>query len=255
MCWRRLASRTAAALLALASPAAAQIAASPPATPASEDSGPQSPGEAAQSLRDLVDRYLAWRGPAYAQLQTIHERLEIETPAGRAPGALWMDRDGRMRRVTGSDAGTTIEVSDSAGAWRVGPDAAAPDPKAGERARRYAMLAFGDALTGRGGAQVALAGRTSVEDHAWTIVRVSFGDADVYEALLDPETGVLGGYRITEGGVTRTELFGAWRLVDGVRMPFAQLTRTDHDTGVRVTAVELNKPLDPALFQRPDAGG
>lgn len=254
----RATASLAAALLAtaaLAGPpiAVAQIAAA--TQPSASDATPQTPGEAAQALRDLVDRYFAWRGPAYAQLETIHERLQIETPAGRGPGALWMDRDGRVRREMTLATGATIEASGPAGSWRIGPATAPEDPKAAERARRYAMLAFGDALTGRGGAQVSLAGRATVESHDWTVVRVTFGDADVYEALLDPQSAALGGYRITEGGVLRTELFGAWRLVDGVRMPFMELTTTDHDVGTAVTAVELNRPLDPALFQRPDAGG
>ena len=252
MRWR--ASLAAATLAALAVPATAQIAAAPQPA-AADDATPRTPGEAAQALRDLVGRYFAWRGPAYAQLQTIHERLQIETPAGRAPGALWMDRDGRLRRETSSAAGTTIEVSGPAGSWRIGPAGAPDDPKAAERARRYAMLEFGDALTGRGGAVVALAGKTTVEDHLWAVVRVTFGDADIYEALLDPDSGALGGYRITEAGAVRTQLFGAWRLVDGVRMPFMLLTRTDRETGAEVTALELNKPFDSALFQRPDSGG
>jgi len=252
MRWR--ASLAAATLAALAVPATAQIAAAPQPA-AADDATPRTPGEAAQALRDLVGRYFAWRGPAYAQLQTIHERLQIETPAGRAPGALWMDRDGRLRRETSSAAGATIEVSGPAGSWRIGPAGAPDDPKAAERARRYAMLEFGDALTGRGGAVVALAGKTTVEDHLWAVVRVTFGDADIYEALLDPDSGALGGYRITEAGAVRTQLFGAWRLVDGVRMPFMLLTRTDRETGAEVTALELNKPFDSALFQRPDSGG
>src|SRR5215472_11896419 len=201
MRWR--ASLAAATLAALAVPAAAQIAAAPQPA-AADDATPRTPGEAAQALRDLVGRYFAWRGPAYTQLQTIHERLQIETPAGRAPGALWMDRDGRMRRETRSGAGATVEVNRPAGSWRTGPAGAPDDPKAAERARRYAMLEFGDALTGRGGAVVALAGKTTVEDHLWAVVRVTFGDADIYEALLDPDSGALGGYRITEAGAVRT---------------------------------------------------
>ena len=160
-----------------------------------------------------------------------------------------------MRRETSSGAGATIEVDGPAGSWRTGPAGAPDDPKAAERARRYAMLEFGDALTGRGGAEVALTGKTTLDDHVWAVVRVTFGDPDVYEALLDPESGALGGYRITEAGVVRTQLFGAWRLVDGVRMPFMELTRTDREVGAEVTALELNRPLDSALFQRPGPGG
>jgi len=246
-----------AAALGLAAPASAQIAAaSPDPGPAVAATGPQSPGEAAQSLRELVARYFAWRGPAFAQLQTIHERLQIDAPAGRAAGGLWMDRDGRMRRETDAAGAPQVQVATPDGGWRTGADGQAhDDPGAAERARRYTLLEFGDALTARGGASVALAGAAELEDHTWSVVRVTFGDADTYEALLDPATGGLCCYRITEQGVTRTVLFGEWRLVDGVRMPFAELTRAEAETGARISAVELNRALDPSLFARPKAGG
>jgi hypothetical protein len=217
---------------------------------------PPSAGEAAYKLHQIVARYLEWRGPAFRELQTIHERLYLETQAGREPGALWMDRDGRTRREVDAGGARTVQAAAPGGAWKADSDGkVADDPGAVERARRYALLQFGDAFTGRGGANVALAGTADMEDHTWTVVRVTFGDADAYEALIDPATGLLCCYRITEGGVTRTEMFGDWRLQDGVRMPFAELLRAGGETGVRISAIELNRDLDPTLFQRPPAGG
>jgi hypothetical protein len=105
---------------------------------------------------------------------------------------------------------------------------------------------------GRDGAVAALAGTADADDHTWSVVRVSFGDADTYDALIDPSIGLLYGYRITEKGVTRMISFVDWRLVDGVRIPFAQLTRQGADaSGVRLAAVEINPPLDEALFRKP----
>ena len=243
---RGVAAFLAAVLLAAPAHLVAQIA----------SAAPPSAGEAAYNLRRIVARYIDWRGPAFGELQTIHERLYLETQAGREPGALWMDRDGRMRREVDAAGATTIQAATPGGAWKSGPDGkVTDDPGAVERARRYALLQFGDAFTGRGGASVALAGTADVEDRTWSVVRVSFGDADAYEALIDPVTGALCGYRITEGGAQRIELFGDWRLQDGVRMPFAELVQAGAETGVRISAVELNRDLDPALFQRPAAGG
>jgi hypothetical protein len=248
MRWRTAASLALTIGVVLASPALAQIAADP--------SGPSS-ADMALSLRDLVGRYLAWRGPAYQQLQTVHERLQIETAAGRQAGGLWMDRDGRTRRETVVGGAVQVEVAAPEGSWRSDGAGDPPsDPKAFERARRYAMLEFGDALTGRGGAAPELTGTTEFEDHTWSVVRVTFGDADAYEVLLDPASGGLCCYRITEAGVTRTLLFDNWRLVDGVRMPFAELTMVGAtETGSRVSAVELNRTIDPALFEPPRPGG
>ena len=234
------AAALAASVLAL--PAIAQVAADRPA----DD------GVTAQSLRDVVARYRDWRGPAYGELQTIHERFAIETATGRQAGQLWMDRDGRMRREVVAGDVRQIEVATPDGAWRTDADGHVVDnPAAVERARRYALLEFGDALTGRGGASVALAGTAEALDNTWNVVRITFGDADSYEALIDPKYGALCCYRITEGGQTRLQLFGEWRLVDGVRMPFITASRTTSDVQTDISAVELNRSLDPALFARP----
>jgi hypothetical protein len=249
---KRLSERCFAALLAsclIVAPTAsfAQIASDAPAP---------SSGEAAYNLRQIVARYVEWRGPAFGELQTIHERLYLETSVGRQPGALWMDRDGRTRRETLADGARMIQAAAPAGAWRTGADGkVADDPGAFERARRYALLQFGDAFTGRGGASVALAGTAEMQDKTWSVVRVTFGDADAYEALIDPANGALCCYRITENGVIRTEMFGDWRLVDGVRISFAELVQSSGQTGVRISAIELNRDLDPTLFQRPAAAG
>ncbi len=227
---------------AAAQPAAAQIA------PDVEQSGPP-----ARTLRELIDRYREWRGGfALESLQTIHERLYVETPTARQSVALWMDREGRTRREATTADGLVVEVATPDEAWRSAAGGAPSDtPGAFERARRYALLEFGDALAGRGGASVTEAGTADADDKTWSVVRITFGDADIYDALIDPVSGALGGYRITEGGVARIERLGDWRLVDGVRMPFAQLTQSGGEMGERVNAIELNRPIDPALFATP----
>jgi len=230
------------ALVLLGAPAGAQIA------PDRPDLGPP-----ARNLRELIDRYRAWRGPAYDQLQSFSERVYFEDATGRRSGSIWMDRDGRLRIESDSGAGKQVQAATPDGAWRAGADGkAADDPGAAEAARRYAALEFGEAFSGRGGAQAALAGTADEQDHTWSVVRVTFGDADTYDALIDPSMGLLCCYRITEKGVAREVIFTNWRLVDGVRMPFAQLTRRGPDaSGVRLASVEINPPLDAALFAKP----
>jgi hypothetical protein len=214
------------------------------------------PIDPSHTVRDVVARYLEFRGPAYPQLQTIHERFYVETPLGRQSGGLWMDRDGRFRREINASGVREVSVATPDEAWRSdGTSGARDDPGASERARRYALVAFGDGLTGRGGAIVTLAGTAQVMDKSWSVLRVTFGDADAYEAFIDPENGLLCCYRITEGGQTRLELFTDWRLVDGVRMPFAQITHTSGDVQAEVGMVELNRPFDPTLFERPGSAG
>jgi hypothetical protein len=248
----RLAALFALCLLAAPTSLPAQIAAEG-GDPSRLAAPPASAGEAAYNLHQIVGRYVAWRGPAFRELQSVHERFYLETQTGRAAGQLWMDRQGRLRRETAAAGLRGLEIAGPDGAWRTDADGKiVDDPGAAERARRYALVEFGDAITGRGGATVALAGTADVEDHTWSVIRISFGDTDAYEALIDPTTGALFGYRITEKGVTRTELLGQWQLVDGVRMPFSRLIRQPGgESGMRISVVELNRDLDPALFQKP----
>jgi hypothetical protein len=210
-------------------------------------------GPPARNLRELIDRYVAFRGPAYDQLQSLHERAFFESAAGRRSGSIWMDRDGRLRIESDGEGGKEVRAASPDSAWRAGADGKpADDPGAAEASRRYAALEFGEAFTGRAGAEVTLDGTADEGDHSWSVVRVSFGDADAYEALIDASTGLLCCFRITEKGVERDVLFSNWRLVDGVRIPFAQLTRKGADaSGVRLASVEINPPLDPALFAKP----
>jgi hypothetical protein len=233
--------------------AALCLAALPAASPAQIAPDRPNLGPPARNLRELIDRYRAFRGPAYDQFQSLHERAFFESAAGRRSGSIWMDRDGRLRVESDGVGGKDVRAASPDGAWRAGADGKpADDPGAAEAARRYAALEFGEALSGRAGAEVTLNGTTDEGDHTWSVVRVTFGDADTYEALIDPSTGLLCCYRITEKGVERDVLFSNWRLVDGVRVAFAQLTRRGADgSGVRLASVEINPPLDPALFQRP----
>ena len=246
---RRFVLALALSLAALSSaalaPAVAQVASETP--PAIDPS---------HTVREILAKYLEFRGAAYPQLQSIHERFYVETQFGRQSGGLWMDRDGRIRREVVAGGVREVSVATPDGGWRSdGSGTAQEDSAASERARRYALVVFGDALTGRGGATVTLGAAAELMDKSWSVLRITFGDADAYEVLIDPSNGLLCCYRITESGQTRLELFGDWRLVDGVRMPFVQMTHTSGDVQTEVGMVELNRPFDPTLFQRPAPAG
>ena len=80
-------------------------------------------------------------------------------------------------------------------------------PEAGKQRQHAVEIAgeFGrlaDALKQRGTWDQALFVFTADEgDHTWSVVRVTFGDADTYEALIDPSMGLLCCYRIIQKGV------------------------------------------------------
>jgi hypothetical protein len=208
----------------------------------------------ARTLPELVARYIAWRGgPAYEMLQTIHETEYLEGPGGRQLRELWLDRDGRTRIETDFGSFRQILVVAPDGSWGANPSGQLVGSRnVFESSRRFAAIDFGDALLGRGGATVALVGPASVGGKDWTVARVSFGDADTYDVAIDPVSGALCCYRAVIGGVAQLQLFDDWRVVDGVRMPFAEITQGDE--GVlrpKMSVVEINKSIDASTFRPP----
>jgi hypothetical protein len=211
----------------------------------------------ADDLARLVDRYIAWRGgPAFARLRTIHQQGQVETAGLHGTFETWLNRDGRQRNTADLGVIKQVQVATPDQAWDTTPSGQVETTPVGDATaeRRAALLAFGDALRGRGGATATLAGTRSRDGRAWSVVRVGFGDDDRYDVLIDPASGELGGYDIVENFKPRFEGFGDWRTVEGVRMPFLQTTTTPTPGGDEtdhVAALELNRPTPPELFARP----
>ncbi|HLI65092.1 MAG TPA: aspartyl protease family protein [Caulobacteraceae bacterium] len=206
------------------------------------------------ALRSLVDRYVAWRGgAAFKALASVHE-AGVLTEGGLAGTFQSWTSDGRWRSEIAIADMNVVDVTTAQAAWTTslsGQPITAPE--AYESARRLRAILYGDALMGGDGATAALNGRRVEDGQTWAVVSVQFGDADTYEALIDPATGQLDGLDIREKGQAREERFADWRMVDSVRMPFAQTDRSDGQGVVedRVQTLELNQPLAPGLFNGP----
>jgi hypothetical protein len=117
-------------------------------------------------------------------------------------------------------------------------------------------LEFADALRGHRGAKAMLLDTEQRDGASWSVVRVSFGGYDTYDAFIDPSTGALDGFRITEDRKTRFERRGDWRVVDGVRMAFSVEIKTDlpgGDQTAHLETIELNRAVPDSLFARPAA--
>ncbi len=211
----------------------------------------------ADELQDLVDRHFAWRGgAAYERLTTI--RLTADVKAGGLTGVTeeWRERSGRvldtldLGPVKASSAVAEDSWSESSGVVDDMPATSVRDT------RRALALEFGDALRGRAGATVKLLSAEARDGRTWSVVRVSFGDADTYDAFLDPATGALHGWRIVEDKRPRFVRLADWRMVDGVRIPFLREQTTDNAAAtVLITArsVRLNERFDPSIYKRPAA--
>ena len=214
------------------------------------------------SLPSVLDAYFAWRGGAsFEHLQAIHEKGPRDGSGG-ITDEYWLDRAGRWREELDFGGVKKIRVATPDAAWTVNPSGQAEDDSAGSiRARRRALIEFGDALRGQGGAQVRLLGETrwsppGGEELLWAVVGVTFGDEDVYDLLIDPATGRLGMFTLEESGQTFTYQYDDWRMVDGVRMPFHTVLRGDPDgRDSRASFLEVNRPVDPSLFSHPRPRG
>ncbi len=213
------------------------------------DAPPPSP------LSAVVDRYLAWRGgEAYAHLTSLHETGYAELPGGQRAFEHWDTRDGRSRQdedfgVYKKSSGVT--ASDS---WVTNPSGQALPQSGGERAvHRFAMIEFGDALRGFGGAAVSLQPATVIGGQPIAVVRVTFGDPSTYDVFINPGTGALVGYRITDRGIQSAINLTDWRIVDGVRVPFAKTTQSSDGqrSSIKLTAVDVNSAIEPSVFERP----
>jgi hypothetical protein len=211
----------------------------------------------ADEFSRVVDRYMAWRGGvAFEQLQSVHQRGSIDTGGLHGTGEIWVDRSGRQRFDMDLGVLKQTQVVDPGRSWEIAPSGqvetlAWSDQQSNARDQ---ALQFPDALRGRGGANATLLAPETREGRAWAVVRVSFGDADSYDVFIDPQTGALGGFRIMEDRRGRFESFADWRMVDGVRMPFQQITKTDVPGGDQTTkaaTLALNEAIPAARLARP----
>jgi hypothetical protein len=214
----------------------------------------------ADDLNGLVDRYIAWRGgSAFEQLQTIHQRGAIEASGLHGKVEIWSSRaDQRIDIDLGVLKQTQVVTSQPEHSWDTNASGQVETtPSAGADAQRHQLaLEFADAFRGNGGAKATLLGAEQRDGASWSVVRVSFGGADTYDAFIDPASGALDGFRITEDRQTRFERLSDWRLVDGVRMPFEDKVTTGAPGGDQSThaeAIELNHPVPDALLARPSA--
>ena len=212
----------------------------------------------ADDLSDLVDRYVAWRGgSAFEQLQTIHESGALEASGLHGKAEIWSSRTGQRIDIDlGVFKQTLVTAPQPEQSWDTTTSGQVETmPGAGVDAQRHGLaLEFADAFRGRGGARATLLGVEQREGASWSVVRLSFGNADTYDAFIDSATGVLDGFRITEDRQTRFERLSDWRLVDGVRMPFEDKVTTGAPGGDQSThaeTIELNRSFPDALLGRP----
>jgi hypothetical protein len=213
----------------------------------------------ADDLSALVDRYVTWRGgSAFEQLQTVHQRGTVDASGLHGTGDMWSSRDGRQRIDIdlGAFKQTQAITPDQSWDTNVSGQVETTPTTIAQSQRHDLALEFADAFRGRGGAKATLLGVEQRDGASWSVVHLTFGDNDTYDAFIDPATGALDGFRITEDRQTRFERLSDWHFVGGVRMPFHDEVTTDVPGGnqsTRFETIELNHTFPDTLVARPNA--
>ncbi|HEY0600277.1 aspartyl protease family protein [Brevundimonas sp.] len=203
---------------------------------------------------EVLERYRAWRGgAAFEQLTAVRSTgamtgsgLEgvIEQTA-TAAGDLRRDIDLGVIRTASARRGT--------GGWTLTPAGQIEmlGAAAAEDLRRDALLMFEAVLDDP--ARLDRKDDAVRDGRTFAVVSVDFGDEDVHELYLEPETGALHGLRRVRDRREAFVRFEDWRMVEGVRMPFAEISAeaTGEAAAVRWSVIDANPDLPAEAFARP----
>lgn len=207
------------------------------------------------TLAEIVAKYIAWRGGDAFRNETddYHETSDLKLYGVAGTLETWHAPDHWRTELRAPGMSATGVVT-ARGAWTTtinGQVVATPD--AYLYAKRDPQSAR--AMEGRAGDTVALLGEEQLDGRAWQVVRVTYGDADTYDAFIDPATGELGATRSTIKGQQTIDYPSDWRWVKGAREAF--MTREVGPAGdvkvSTVTRLDVDVAIDPALFARPKA--
>ena len=203
----------------------------------------------------LIARYLDWRGgKAFAALKTYYLIADVEADGLKGTTTEWRDRSNRSRDEY--DLGVTkgLSVHSAKDGWNRDDALVTPQGRqAVEDDRRALAIEFGDAF--RGDASVQRLADEQFDGKTFAVLRITFGDADSYDLVLDPSTGAQYGRRTKAGGAPNFTRLSDWRLINGVRFPFlreAYRSNGKLDSTIRVRSIETNAKFANSLFAKPE---
>ena len=203
---------------------------------------------------DVLERYREWRGgAAFGQLTAVRSSGAM-TGSG-LEGAIQQiaTAAGDLRRDIDLGVIRTASARHGLESWTLTPAGQVEEAAAAaaEDLRRDALLMFEAILDD----PVRLDRKDDVvrDGRTFAVVAVDFGDDDVHELYLEPGTGALHGLRRVRNRRESFVRFDDWRMVEGVRMPFAELSTeaAGEEAAVRWTSIDANPELTAADFGRP----
>lgn len=216
------------------------------------------PGGVAPDAAPLLARHVAWLGGETALDSVRDLTLDGTIRMAGLAGTLRVAarRDGRQRTEFDLKVVRGVETLTGDGGWERNASGQV-EPMGREKAlreRRALDRTFGRHFRGEGVA-VSRAPDEERGGRKWAVLRFAYPDGDLYDLLVDPETGASTESRsVVDGRATFTTLSDL-RVVSGVRLAFRQESRGETERQaqeVTWTRAAVNAGLDDALFSRPD---
>jgi hypothetical protein len=216
------------------------------------------PATRTDQVAALVDRYFEWRGGgAFDALHSVYLEAAVDTDGMKGVTREWREERGRTRDELDLGVTKAVSVITPAAGWNKIDALTSPVGKFTlQDTTRELAVEFGDALRGRRGATVQRIVDEEIDGRRWAVLRISFGDADTYDLILDSATGALHGRRFTQDGRPRFVRYSDWRIVQGVRFPFVREAYRSNgklDATVNVTSLRINEDFADTLFVRPES--
>lgn len=246
---RPLAALTASLLVSACAATIPQIQPQPGAQPTAQVAHGQ--------VEELVDRYVAWRGgAAFERLQSVYLVADVDYRGMKGVTREWRERGGRTRDELDMDVLEQLTVRNGDQGWVKDNGLVSQIGRYDlEDARRSELVEFGNPLRAGPGSRVERLPDEQVDGKNLAVLRVSFGDSDFYDLLIDPATGALHGRRVRSDAQAQFTRLGDWRLVDGIRMPFridSYRANGKRDWTLRLRSLVLNQSFADQLFTRPE---
>ncbi|WP_420470048.1 aspartyl protease family protein [Brevundimonas sp. FT23042] len=202
----------------------------------------------------VLDRYRQWRGgAAFEALRSVSAEGEMAVSGLSGPvrslatagGDMRVDVDLGVVRTTSSRHGEDRWTLTQSG--QLEPLA----PTAAEDLRRDALLMFEDLLDDP--ARLDRKADVTRDGQTLAVIAVDFGDADVHELMIDPETGALYGLREVRDRRETFIRYEDWRMVEGVRMPFTEtvVSAEGSRSVTRWREIDANPGIAATAFDRP----
>lgn len=209
------------------------------------------------ALSPIISRYEAWRGgDAFRNLHLLHSSGHLATSGLSGTIDVWSTPGGDVHQEVDLGAFKQKTIVNHGQGWSTalsGQVQKLSDAETADTSHEGERL-FDGIWHGADGAALTARPSEEIQSHRVDVIRVSFPDATTYDYRFDPSDGSLLSIRSSVNGRVLTTSFDEWRLIDGVRVPFADHVSGDSPTDAATTevvSVQVNPPLSKTLFAEP----